>query len=180
MIDNILNNIKIDETNIQNIDYIDYNRNLINKIYNFTKKLDNSINISHIFKDVYFYCDKNIQHRDYYKIIILKFIKYFNNKYEDNTEKKIAELISRINIYSLGVVFIQYMSLYIEQNEKYDKIFIRNLFEIYKLCALQFNIVKNNNVDNIVDNIDSKIDYNVDIIDIDIENIINKFNEIEC
>ena len=72
------------------------------------------------------------------------------------------------------------MSLYIEQNEKYDKIFIRNLFEIYKLCALQFNIVKNNNVDNIVDNIDSKIDYNVDIIDIDIENIINKFNEIEC
>ena len=185
-IDNILNYIKIDESNSQNIDYIDYNRNLINKIYNFSKKLDKSNNIGNIFKNIYFYIDRNIKNEDYYKIIILKFIEYFNNKYEDNTELKIVELISRINIYSLGIVFLQYMDLYIDQTQiqNHNKVFFKNLFEIYKLCSLQFNIVKNNNVDNI----DAKIDYNLDIIDdykvdiieIDIEIIINKFNKIEC
>ena len=185
-IDNILNNIKIDERNRQNIEYIEYNKHLINKIYNFSKKIDKSNNIGNIFKNIYFYIDRNIKNEDYYKIIILKFIEYFNNKYEDNTELKIVELISRINIYSLGIVFLQYMDLYIDQTQiqNHNKVFFKNLFEIYELCSLQFNIVKNNNVDNI----DAKIDYNLDIIDdykvdiieIDIEIIINKFNEIEC
>jgi hypothetical protein len=178
-INNILNNIKIDERNRQNIDYIDYNKRLINKIYNFSKKLDRSNNIGSIFKNIYFYIDRNIKNEDYYKIIILKFIEYFNNKYEDNTELKIVELISRINIYSLGVVFIQYMDLYIDQNEKYNKIFFKNLFEIYKLCSLQFNIVKNNIDEKINYKIDIIDDYKVDIIEIDIESIINKFNELE-
>jgi hypothetical protein len=183
IIDDLLNNIKIDYKDDQNIDYIDYNRNLLNKIYNFTKKLDNSINIGNIFRNIYFYCDRTNKNKDYYKIIILKFIEYFNNKYEDNTELKIVELISRINIYSLGVVFIQYMSLYIDQNEKYNKVFFKNLFEIYKLCSLQFNIVENIDV-NIDVNIDANIDkiiddYKIDIIEVDIENIINKFNEFE-
>ena len=198
IIDEILNNIKIDEKNSQNIDYIDYNKRLINKIYNFSKKLDRSNNIGNIFKNIYFYIDRNIKSEDYYKIIILKFIEYFNNKYEDNTELKIVELISRINIYSLGIVFLQYMDLYIDQNQKYNKVFFKNLFEIYKLCSLQFNIVNNENSDNNNDNniyriinknIDYEIDdkkidiiddYKIDIIEINIESIISKFNEIEC
>jgi hypothetical protein len=207
IIDNILNNIKINERNIQNIDYIEYNKDLINKIYNFSKKLDKSNNIGNIFKNIYFYVDKNIKNKDYYKIIILKFIEYFNNKYEDNTQLKIVELISRINIYSLGIVFLQYIDLYIDQNEKHNKIFFKNLFEIYKLCSLQFNIFKNNNINNensdnksdnkndnniyriINRNIDYEIDYKkldiindykVDVIEVDIKIIINKFNEIEC
>jgi hypothetical protein len=203
IIDNILNNIKIDERNRENINYIKYNKHLINKIYNFNKKLDKSNNIGNILKNIYFYIDRNIKSEDYYKIIILKFIEYFNNKYEDNTELKIVELISRINIYSLGIVFLEYIDLYIDQNENHNKVFFKNLFEIYKLCSLQFNIVKNNIIDNensynnndnniyriINKNIDYEIDYKkidiiddykIDIIEVDIGIIINKFNEIEC
>lgn len=203
IINNILNNIKINERNRENIDYIEYNKDLINKICNFSKKLDKSNNIRNIFKNIYFYIDRSIKNEDYYKIIILKFIEYFNNKYEDNTELKIVELISRINTYSLGIIFLQYIDLYIDQNEKHNKVFFKNLFEIYKLCSLQFNIFKNNNINNknsdnnndnniykiINKNIDYEInykeidiinDYKIDIIEVDIEIIINKFNEIEC
>jgi len=102
---------------------------------------------------------------------------------------------------------LQYIDLYIDQNEKHNNVFFKNLFEIYKLCFLQFNIVKNNIVNNensdnksdnkndnniyriINRNIDYEIDYKkldiindykVDVIEVDIEIIINKFNEIEC
>jgi serine/threonine protein kinase len=189
IIDNIINNIKIDQRNKENIDYINYNKRLISKIKSYTKELDISINIKNIFKNIYFYY---LRDKNNYKIIITKFIEYFNNKYED-IELIISELISRIHIYSLGIIFLQYIDLYIEQkNKECDKIFLKKCIEIYKLCSLQINIFDDNNDnnennedkndidENYIDENDIDENDNIYVSDINIEIIINKFNEIEC
>lgn len=187
-IDNIIHNINHIKKYDANIDYILYSRNLVKNTYDFITKNDKKSNIKKIYKDIYFYLYQKNQD-NYYNIILNKFTEYFNNKYNNNINNIIKDLISRINIYSLGIIFLEYIHRYPYQ-KTYDNIFINELFDIFKLCCLQFNIINNSNNSNdrndcndrnnklslnyiCEDNID-----NIEILDVDIDTIIIKFNKI--
>jgi hypothetical protein len=177
-IDSIIHNINIIKKYDDNINYILYSKNLVKNTYDLITKIDKKNNINKIYKDIYFYLYQKNQD-NYYNIILNKFIQYFNNKYNNNINNIIKELISRINIYSLGIIFLEYIHTYPYQ-KKYDNIFINELFDIFKLCCLQFNIINNDINDNKLslnyiceDSID-----NIEILDVDIDTIIIKFNKI--
>ena len=175
---NIIKNINYLEKDDDNINYIFYSKNLVKNTYDFITIFDKINNIKKNYKDIYFYLYQ--ENKDnYYNIILNNFIEYFNNKYNNNINNIIKDLISRINIYSLGIIFLEYIHTYSYQKPN-NNIFINEIFDIFKLCCLQFNIINNDNNDNKLSlnySCNDIID-NIEILDINIDNIIDKFNKI--
>jgi hypothetical protein len=202
-IDTIIQNIvRLQNYDDDNLHYINYNKNLVKNTYDFIIKIDNKNNknkyFKKIFKNIYFYLYQQ-DTKKYYKSILNKFIKYFKNKYNNNYDI-LKELILRINNYSLGIIFLQYLHDYLNNRKMEElinnKIFIYKLFDIFKLCCLQFDINNGDNSDyeseeDSSDNNIKKNDFhynnfhynyfcndninNIEILDIDFNEVIDRF-----
>lgn len=156
----LLNEIDEEYHDEKSYNYLKFNKKIIKKIdeiYNYEIEI-NSLKFysKDIIKDIYFYFYKNSKkiRNNYYSIYLNKFIKYFDEKYINNYDK-IKDIISRINIYSLGIIFIDYLKKNIDDDKK------NKIIQIFIKCILQIFIINEEKLDLIIfeNNIDEIINY---------------------